>query len=145
MKMTAGEKYQVTVESIIPIGAVVRMPNGSTELIHISQIAQCFVDNVENFVEVGQTLEAEVVENQGKKPIQLSLKHLGLTNSHKHPKVERPKREESNTPAENTSKEVDKPMRNSKPAPSLDDMIKKAQRDLEDKGIDKPKPQRRKG
>lgn len=140
--MLAGEKYQVVVEKILPIGAVVRMPDDTTELIHISQMADSFVDNVENFVTIGSTYEAVVVEGQGKKPIQLSLKHLGLTNSHKFSKPRENKPHQNNrtdadnrykshsTPADTHAKDTTNTTR------SLDDMLKKAQKDYQDKAGD---------
>lgn len=151
--MNAGEKYQVTVESILPIGVVVRMPDNSTELIHISQIASCFVDSVENFVSVGEVYEAEVVEGQGKKPIQLSLKHLGLKNknySYTHSKSNQ------NKPRSNTQTRYNKPVVKHpsqvdyakfahEEKADLETMIQKAQKDLEDKTRSrKPTENRRK-
>lgn len=138
--MNAGEKYQVKVESIIPIGAVVRMPDNRTELIHISQIASCFVDSVENFVSVGETYEAEVVEGQGKKPIQLSLKHLGLTNrSHKDRPQKRVHSKDShsqtryNKPSINHPSQVEYARFAHEDKHDLESMIQRAQKDLDDK------------
>ena len=138
--MKAGEKYQVKVESILPIGAVVRMPDNSTELIHISQIASCFVDSVENFVSVGETYEAEVVEGQGKKPIQLSLKHLGLTNtSHEDRHQKRVYNKDSHSQARYNKSSIKHPSQIEYAASAhedkqdLESMIQRAQKDLEDK------------
>lgn len=138
--MKAGEKYQVKVESILPIGAVVRMSDSSTELIHISQIASCFVDSVENFVSVGETYEAEVVEGQGKKPIQLSLKHLGLTNtSHKDRHQKRVYNEDSHSQTRYNKSSIKHPSQIEyatfahEDKPDLESMIQRAQKDLEDK------------
>lgn len=138
--MNAGEKYQVKVESILPIGAVVRMPDNRTELIHISQIASCFVDSVENFVSVGETYEAEVVEGEGKKPIQLSLKHLGLTNrNHKDRPQKRVYNKDNhsqtryNRPSIKHSSQVEYATFAHEDKQDLDAMIQKAQKDLDDK------------
>lgn len=146
--MTAGEKYQVLIEQILPIGAIVRMPDGTTELIHISQIANTFVDKVDNFVSLGQQYEAQVVEGQGKKPLQLSLKHLGLKNPNARPKSDRPRKDR--TPRGDNDEAPHKNRYNSykKPpvkhpsqtdyakvgrASSFEDMLKKAQAAYEDK------------
>lgn len=138
--MNAGEKYQVKVESILPIGAVVRMPDNRTELIHISQIASCFVDSVENFVSVGETYEAEVVEGEGKKPIQLSLKHLGLTNrNHKDRPQKRVYNKDNhsqtryNRPSIKHPSQVEYARFAHEDKQDLDAMIQKAQKDLDDK------------
>ena len=138
--MNAGEKYQVKVESILPIGAVVRMPDNRTELIHISQIASCFVDSVENFVSVGETYEAKVVEGPGKKPIQLSLKHLGLTNrSHKDRPQKRVHSKDShsqtryNKPSIKHPSQVEYAIFAHEDKHDLESMIQRAQKDLDDK------------
>lgn len=138
--MNAGEKYQVKVESILPIGAVVRMPDNRTELIHISQIASCFVDSVENFVSVGETYEAEVVEGQGKKPIQLSLKHLGLTNKnykdkpHKHGyDKDNHSQTRYNKPSIKHPSQVEYARFVHEDKHDLESMIQRAQKDLDDK------------
>ena len=138
--MNAGEKYQVKVESILPIGAVVRMPDNRTELIHISQIASCFVDSVENFVSVGETYEAEVVEGQGKKPIQLSLKHLGLTNKNYKNKPHKRGYDKDNhsqtrynKPGIKHPSQVEYARFGHEDKPDLESMIQRAQKDLDDK------------
>lgn len=138
--MNAGEKYQVKVESILPIGAVVRMPDNRTELIHISQIASCFVDSVENFVSVGETYEAEVVEGRGKKPIQLSLKHLGLTNKnykdkpHKHGyDKDNHSQTRYNKPSIKHPSQVEYARFAHEDKQDLESMIQRAQKDLDDK------------
>ena len=144
--MTAGEKYQVVVEQILPIGAVVRMPNNTTELIHISQIANAFIDSVDNFVVLGQEYEAEVVEGQGKKPIQLSLKHLNLKNMNAPIKPYKPHKPRTNDNPDNSTNRYNNYKKPAVKHPSqidyaktkqnnasLDDMLKKVQRDYEDK------------
>lgn len=138
--MNAGEKYQVKVESILPIGAVVRMPDNRTELIHISQIASCFVDSVENFVSVGKIYEAEVVEGQGKKPIQLSLKHLDLTNKNYKDKPHKRGYDKDNhsqtrynKPSIKHPSQVEYARFAHEDKHDLESMIQKAQKDLDDK------------
>lgn len=138
--MNTGEKYQVKVESILPIGAVVRMPDNRTELIHISQIASCFVDSVENFVSVGEIYEAEVVEGQGKKPIQLSLKHLGLTSkTHKDRSQKRVYNKDNHSQTRYNRQTVKHPSQVEyarfahEDKQDLESMIQRAQKDLDDK------------
>lgn len=118
-QLVVGESYQVTVKSIIKSGAVVELQPGWTELIHISNMSSGFVSNVEDYVKVGCTYEAKAKEGKVK-PVELSLSHLNLgPKSLKQSVPSKP-----NQSGKNYS---------SKPKPTLDDMIAKSQKDLEDK------------
>lgn len=80
MSISVGELYDVTVLRMLPVGAVVRLVDGTTELIHISNISEKFVRDPANFLDVGQTYQAMGVAGKAH-PVELSLKHLKL-----HPK-----------------------------------------------------------
>lgn len=77
MQLEVGKTYEVTVVKILPIGAVVEMEDGSTELVHISNIADCFVPDVADFVSVGKSYTATCREGK-KRPIELTFIPLGL-------------------------------------------------------------------
>lgn len=77
MNLEVGKKYEVTVVNIVPVGAVVELEDHSTELVHISNIADCYVSDVANFVQVGVKYTATCEEGKSK-PIQLSFIPLGL-------------------------------------------------------------------
>lgn len=77
MELNLGQTYKVEVIKIIQYGCVVRMEDGTTELVHLSQISNQFVKNVEEFVSIGGVLEAQGVSGL-KTPVQLSFKHLNL-------------------------------------------------------------------
>lgn len=82
MELELGKKYNVKVIKLLDFGIVVKMldePEYCTELIHVSQISDKFVKNIESFVSVGNEYEAEAVSGNGKgKDVQLSLKHLHI-------------------------------------------------------------------
>lgn len=82
MELELGKKYNVKVIKMLDFGIVVKMldePEYCTELIHVSQISDRFVKNIESFVSVGNEYEAEAVSGNGKgKDVQLSLKHLHI-------------------------------------------------------------------
>lgn len=78
MKLSAGQEYPVKVIKLLNIGAIVEMPDKSTELVHISQISDKYVKSVEYFLSVGDELVARCVECNGSRPLQLSFKHLDL-------------------------------------------------------------------
>ena len=77
MNLQIGNTYQVTVTEILPIGAVVTMEDNTTELIHISNIADCFVRNVGDYVSVGHSYTATCKEGKVH-PAELSLIPLHL-------------------------------------------------------------------
>lgn len=79
--MEIGKRYEVVVEKIIKTGAIVRfvgedLPNG---FIHISNIADTYIDDVRNFIEEGETYIARCIEGKAR-PEELSLKELCLFN-----------------------------------------------------------------
>lgn len=82
MELELGKKYNVKVIKLLDFGIVVKMldvPEYCTELIHVSQISDKFVKNIESFVSVRNEYEAEAVSGNGKgKDVQLSLKHLHI-------------------------------------------------------------------
>lgn len=73
MKLTVGETYNVKVEKILSYGAIVKMEDGSTQLIHISNISEKFVRDVNDFVKVGDTIKADCIKGNVK-PEELSIK-----------------------------------------------------------------------
>ncbi len=80
---SAGENYPVgavvegTVARLAPFGAFVKLEDGVDGLIHISQLADKRVIKPEEVVEVGQTVQAKVIECKPlEKRISLSLKDV---------------------------------------------------------------------
>ncbi len=82
MELELGKKYNVKVIKLLDFGIVVKMldvPEYCTELIHVSQISDKFVKNIESFVSVNDEYEAEAVSGNGRgKEVQLSLKHIHI-------------------------------------------------------------------
>lgn len=79
--MEIGKKYEVVVEKIIETGAIVRfvdedIPNG---FIHISNIADAYIDDIHNFIDEGDTYIATCIEGKVRQE-ELSLKELCLFN-----------------------------------------------------------------
>ena len=69
-----GEIYEVTVEKIVNFGAFCEIAPGKSGLIHVSELSDGFVKEVEEFLKIGDVINAKVigVDPQGK--IRLSLK-----------------------------------------------------------------------
>lgn len=58
MTITPNAEYQVEVVRIVKSGAIVKLEDDSTELIHISNLSNRFVAKIEDIVNVGDKLTA---------------------------------------------------------------------------------------
>lgn len=125
MGLEIGKFVDVEVIRIIDKGAVVRLEDGHTELIHLSKVSKKFVRDVNDYLAVGDRLKAEVVKGTYKET-ELSIKYLDLS----------PKKKEVNQkPIENsnTKKSYNQTKKESFPQMSLDDMIKNSNKQFDDK------------
>lgn len=85
MQLTVGEILEGKVSGITKFGAFVSLPDGQSGLVHISEIANSYVNDVNDHVSVGQTVKVKVIGiNDGK--INLSIKKAEL--------MQRPERSE---------------------------------------------------
>ena len=80
VEVEVGKDYEGKVVSISKFGAFVSILPGRDGLVHISQIAEEHVENVEDYLHKGDTIKVRVlsVDNQGK--ISLSIKALNENN-----------------------------------------------------------------
>ncbi|MGT2961347.1 S1 RNA-binding domain-containing protein [Streptococcus caballi] len=60
--MKIGDKITGTITGIKPYGAFVALENGTTGLIHISEIKTGYIDNIYNVLSVGQEVLVQVVD-----------------------------------------------------------------------------------
>lgn len=60
--MRIGDKIKGIVSGIQPYGTFVDLENGTTGLIHISEIKTGFVDNIYDHVKIGQEVLVQVVD-----------------------------------------------------------------------------------
>lgn len=109
MEIQLNQKYTVKVIKIIKCGCIVELDDKSTQLIHLSQISNQFVRCPEEFVSVGDVFEALGVTGV-KNPVELSLKHLGLTSPYADMRKQRAKRNDSShTTADNETNSLHTP------------------------------------
>ena len=81
--MKIGDKLEGTITGIQPYGAFVALDNGTTGLIHISEIKSGYVADIHDVIEVGQTCQAQVIDvDEFNHKISLSLRTL-----EKHPQT----------------------------------------------------------
>lgn len=73
MKLVVGETYEVEVIKILSYGAIVKMSDDTTQLLHISNISDKFVRDVNDFVKVGDKIKVDCIEGKVK-PEEISIK-----------------------------------------------------------------------
>jgi len=113
MGYTAGTILDGKVKSIANFGAFIALPDGSTGLVHISEVAYFYVSDIRQHLTEGQDVKVVVLSAEGGK-INLSIKKA-------LPQPERPAR---SRPAQNASA----PESN-----SFDDMLKRFLADSDSK------------
>lgn len=81
--MKIGDKLKGTITGIKPYGAFVELENGSTGLIHISEIKTGYVDNIFDRLQPGQEITVQVIDvDEFTRKASLSLRTL---EEEKHP------------------------------------------------------------
>lgn len=85
MSIEIGSKVQGKVTGITNFGAFVELPDGKTGLVHISEVADNYVKDINEHLKVGDEVEVKVmnVEADGK---------IGLSIRKAKPQAERPER-----------------------------------------------------
>ncbi|MBM7570885.1 S1 domain-containing RNA-binding protein [Aquibacillus albus] len=84
MSIEVGSKVEGKVTGITNFGAFVELPEGATGLVHISEVADSFVKDVNDHLKVGDQIEVKVLDKKEGK-IALSIKKA----------VDRPERKSS--------------------------------------------------
>ena len=75
MELTVGEIVEGKVKSITNFGAFITLPGGKTGLVHISDIANTYVNDIHDHLTEGQDVKVMVTGLDGGK-ISLSIKRL---------------------------------------------------------------------
>jgi S1 RNA binding domain protein len=74
MSIEVGSKLQGKVTGITKFGAFVELPNGSTGLVHISEVADNYVKDINDHLKVGDQVEVKVINVEKDGKIGLSIK-----------------------------------------------------------------------
>ena len=69
-----GEVLDGVVTGITSFGAFVRLPDSSEGLVHISEVADTYVSNIENFISLNETVKIKVLCKNKKGKYDLSIK-----------------------------------------------------------------------
>ena len=104
MALEIGSVVEGKVTSIAKFGAFVLLPEGKSGLVHISEIANAFVSDVNEFVQVGQSVKVRVLNISEDGKINLSIKRAEEQSAAAPARPPRaPRRPESERPRENAA------------------------------------------
>ena len=76
MDLTVGAILDGKVTGIMKFGAFVSLPGGKSGLVHISEIAYTYVNQVSDFLQVGQEVKVKVIGIDDAGRINLSIKKV---------------------------------------------------------------------
>ena len=74
MQSKAGEIYEGKVTGLTGFGAFVKLENGESGMVHISEISSAFVKDIHDFLAVGQDVKVKVLSVGEDHKISLSIK-----------------------------------------------------------------------
>lgn len=74
MELEVGAVVEGKVSGITKFGAFVALPDGKSGLVHISELANAFVSDVSEYVQIGQTVKVKVLGISPEGKINLSIK-----------------------------------------------------------------------
>jgi|YelNatPaOPRAMG01_1025707.scaffolds.fasta_scaffold81831_3 S1 RNA binding domain protein len=69
-----GSVIKGKVKQILPRGAIIMLENGKRGFVHISEIAEEFVENINDFLKVGEEVRCRVLGYDEKGRLELSIK-----------------------------------------------------------------------
>jgi len=109
MELTVGTILEGKVKSITNFGAFIALPENKTGMVHISDVANTYVNDIHDHLTEGQTVKVMVTGIEGTK-ISLSMKRLEPKPQREKPPVGTPRREGSPAPQ-------NRPVRTAPPPP----------------------------
>lgn len=74
MELEIGAIYEGKVTGITKFGAFVQLPGGKSGMVHISEIANTYVDDISKFLQDGQTVQVKLIAIDQANRINLSIK-----------------------------------------------------------------------
>ena len=74
MELQVGSIYEGKVTGITKFGAFVSLPGGKSGMVHISEVANTYVDDIKNYLTEGQTVSVKLIGIDQMNRINLSIK-----------------------------------------------------------------------
>ncbi|MEH7380099.1 S1 domain-containing RNA-binding protein [Bacillus sp. JJ1533] len=123
MSIEVGSKVQGKVTGITNFGAFVELPEGSTGLVHISEVADNYVKDINEHLKVGDQVEVKVINVEKDGKIGLSIKK-----AKEQPQQQQPQRPRHNGPRNNRNDQ-----RNQNRTESFEQKMSRFLKDSEDR------------
>lgn len=130
MQLDMDTVYEGTVTGVTNFGAFVKLDNGTTGMVHISEVATEYVSNINEHLSEGDKVKVKVIDINEKGKVSLSIKKA-LPQPEK-PKPSRPKNQNKNT----NKGWKGAPQEESNAPMSFEDMMAKFKTQSEDKFSD---------
>lgn len=83
MQMQTGTVLQGKISGLAPFGAFVELGEGKSGLVHISEVSDEYVDDVNKHLKVGQEVKVKILSIDEKGKISLSIKRASENSSKK--------------------------------------------------------------
>ena len=98
MQLEVGEIYEGKVTGITKFGAFVSFEGGRTGMVHISEVAPVFVNEIKDFVTEGQVVKVKVLSISEEGKVSLSIKKALPEDQQRKPAPRRPEGGERGPP-----------------------------------------------
>jgi S1 RNA binding domain protein len=108
MSIEVGSKVEGKVTGIANFGAFIDLGNNKTGLVHISEVSDSYVENINEELEVGQTVTVKVLSIADDGKIGLSIRKAQDKPAESAPKPKAPSRERSSSSSNKRSSSAQK-------------------------------------
>ena len=98
MELEVGSVVEGKVKTLTKFGAFVELPDGSTGMVHISEVASTYVKEITDFVSEGQEVKVKVLNIDESGKISLSMKQVPGVAEKPQPRERNFKRRDRGTP-----------------------------------------------
>lgn len=133
MQIEVGMVLSGRVTGVTSFGAFVELPDGKSGLIHISEIAEEFVQNVGDHLKMGQNIKVKVIGVDNNK-VSLSVKQLNAEDIEKAKQARAQKKKRTMQPKNNRPpEEFEFVVKKDRSEMSFDDMLQKFKHDSDEK------------
>ncbi len=122
MELTVGAIVEGKVKTITKFGAFITLPGNRTGMVHISEVAHVYVNDIHDFLTEGQDVKVKIIEIDPAGKINLSIKKT----------QDAPPRQQRPRPAQSAPAQQRRPAQPKEPA-SFDEMLKQFMADSDSK------------